>query len=181
MRCLYRENKERFQKSHREYYIRKRKEVQELLKSESSQVKERFEIFFGIVEPSEWYDIPPGRLSTIMIFNTKIFTYIKLFEFLEIVYPNISWNRNDFKTSISAKWNHPKMVREFMESIKGHLNIQRSEDWYTVSKRQVGYLEGGKELLGKFKSLYKALMVAYPSFPWVKSKFSCHHKKSSQK
>jgi len=68
-----------------------------------------------------------------------------------------------------------KNVLDFLEYCKTQLDINKMEDWYKISRRQIKEL-GGKGLFSVYENLGKALSFAYPQEKWVMGRFiQCAH------
>lgn len=62
--------------------------------------------------------------------------YIKLT--LKLLYPEQNWEVNRFETVPRYSWRNTDVLRQFLESTKDKLHVRTQDDWYKVSRKQVG-------------------------------------------
>eukprot|EP01126_Amoeba_proteus_P066261 TRINITY_DN9550_c0_g1_i9.p2 TRINITY_DN9550_c0_g1~~TRINITY_DN9550_c0_g1_i9.p2 ORF type:complete len:162 (-),score=37.16 TRINITY_DN9550_c0_g1_i9:265-750(-) len=97
-----------------------------------------FEKKLKIDDPQVWYSYHVKNLVKIPS-QGKLFYYIKLIEFLKLIYPQISWDPKKFSNSRNSHvvtWSNQKYVQNFLENLGNFLEIKKLEDWYEVDRCQ---------------------------------------------
>jgi len=79
----------------------------------------------------------------------------------------------------SSFWDDKEHVRSYLHGVASELDIEKPEDWYRVSQKQLENLQGAG-LLRKMP-LADALRIAYPDEQWDAGLLSARVKKTSQR
>jgi hypothetical protein len=118
----------------------------------------------GIKTQSDWYHISKSQLRAHGIKNVSIVTSLKK------VYPEFDWESSSF-SHVHYPWTQHKNRRKLFDWISEQLNIQKQEDWYSVTRQQIVQLGGESALRRHFKSLHACLSAVYPEFEWCLESF----------
>lgn len=121
----------------------------------------------GIELQEEWYrftnsDVAERGGSAILDFHSY-----SLCGALQSCFPEYQWHPWLFCFSSHSpnrfKWN----FRSYFDWIADQLDIQRQEDWYSVSSRDIEDRRGSYFLQQTGGSLASALVTCYPEFAWM--------------
>eukprot|EP01126_Amoeba_proteus_P017519 TRINITY_DN1848_c0_g1_i9.p1 TRINITY_DN1848_c0_g1~~TRINITY_DN1848_c0_g1_i9.p1 ORF type:complete len:216 (+),score=26.28 TRINITY_DN1848_c0_g1_i9:58-705(+) len=141
--CFFRQysslNRKKIVDSYWIHVRKRRKEIFEQLEGEnhvevrkalSLITNQKFEQALGIRRKEDWCNISVVQLLRLP--EGKIFRYIKLHEFLQIVYPNLG-----FSEKKKFPWKNIETLRDYLRSLSTHFMIQSPHDWYRVSNKMV--------------------------------------------
>lgn len=117
----------------------------------------------GIEKQEDWYSVSTVQLKA----NGERVSSVK--STLESVYPEFIWDAQRFKRIPHAHWKDVLHRREYMDWLADELNIQRQEDWYTVSKQELEPYLSHSPLTLYNGSLFKTLSATYQEFQWNES------------
>lgn len=84
---------------------------------------------------------------------------------LSSIFPEHKWIPWKFENAPKNFWKQSKNVKEFLESIKKELNIEKDEDWYQVTQNRLHNV-GATTILNKFGGICKLLSAIYPEKDW---------------
>jgi len=92
-------------------------------------------------------------------------------EALLAIYPDFGWVIWKFKTVPQGFWKDKRNQQKFFDWVGNQLGFKSFEDWYKITRGDIGKF-GGSELLSRYnKSPMKALMSIYSEFSWIIWKF----------
>lgn len=58
---------------------------------------------------------------------------------VKVLYPGEKFDVTKFNTVPRYSWMKPEVLREYLSSLRSKLRVNRPEDWYRVSRLQVGF------------------------------------------
>jgi hypothetical protein len=97
--------------------------------------------------------------------------YRSLSRLLVETFPHFDWQLWRFQHASYGLWNNQIKCKEHIHWLENQLGIQRLEDWYTKTSREI-IQHGGGGLLKYFGSIQSALKFSYPEFEWKPWKFN---------
>jgi len=87
------------------------------------------------------------------------------------LYPDHPWQPWKFETVPRTLWEDVDTQRRYFDWLFKELNLKDKEEWYNVKEETVRS-KGGNSLMSYHKnSLAKALVTAYPDYPWQAWRF----------
>lgn len=137
-------------------------------KKNQRQVLDRIAEELGIETQRDWYSVTEAQISAVSdnyrgsLYNTFC-----------AVYPEFEWNLHLLPqvTAYRRKRRRRTNQRELLDRIASNLQIERQEDWYRVSKRQLAAMQQDA-LLFYYGSLYSAARSNYPEYEWMPWRFA---------
>jgi hypothetical protein len=93
--------------------------------------------------------------------NTFCDGLLKLLLALPVVYPEYHWDVSRFVHKNKHYWKDPENQRKFFDTLANDLHITNYEDWYQVTRNEVGS-KGGWGLLAQHQgSLVKGKLITF--------------------
>eukprot|EP01127_Copromyxa_protea_P010687 TRINITY_DN2621_c0_g1_i2.p1 TRINITY_DN2621_c0_g1~~TRINITY_DN2621_c0_g1_i2.p1 ORF type:complete len:297 (+),score=38.82 TRINITY_DN2621_c0_g1_i2:7-897(+) len=149
---------------------------------QTKEIQAKLETELGIETPQDWYKATMKQFKKIPEGGKIMLAFDgQLYEFLKAAYPSENWKRWMLKQVPKGTWNDRSETRSYLEYLEPQLHIvNREEDWYRVSRRQLLKIGAGGCLMyhGRISQL---LSFAFPEIAWNEAKFSFRGKKASQK
>eukprot|EP01126_Amoeba_proteus_P034073 TRINITY_DN3378_c0_g2_i2.p1 TRINITY_DN3378_c0_g2~~TRINITY_DN3378_c0_g2_i2.p1 ORF type:complete len:249 (+),score=41.77 TRINITY_DN3378_c0_g2_i2:91-837(+) len=170
---------EKLTETRNKYYQNRIEKIKRDLSSPDGVIKPKLEQLFSINSLNDWYNIEVKELKKIPE-GRAVFKFLPFLDYLRLAYPTQGWCASSFK-GIKKKWQDRGSVHNFLNKIALVLNINKPEDWYWVSRKQVQQFRGGEAFLDAFRTLYDGLVFAFPEFPWISEKFSYRGKKTHER
>lgn len=123
---------------------------------------------FGIQKQEDWYSLTVGDLQ-----RTKKSYFLDRYEngslcsTLQALYPEFDWNPFLFNNVPRRYWFVKENQTKLFDWIGEVLEVQKFEDWYKVTVKDIRSLGYGS-LLSEFYSgsLFSALQNVYPQYDW---------------
>ena len=124
----------------------------------------------GIKKLDDWYKISISDIES-NIHSTLWYKYgYYLPSILAAAYPEHHWKQWKFISVSNGYWNNDANLREFIQSVATELHIQKLEDWYRVSLKQIETV-APLTPFRKFGGLGQLLQHVYPHYKWDMQKF----------
>lgn len=125
----------------------------------------------GVKTMEDWYEIGTEDLlkhggSGLLVMNNWSATAV-----VKSVYPEYPWLGWRFRSSSKRYWENVDNQRQFMDWLGKQLGIAQWQDWYKVTRAQIGE-NGGWAIIHRYNgSPSSILTTVYPQFSWELWKF----------
>lgn len=117
---------------------------------------------FGIVTYEDWYGLSRIELKNTFNFTPLLNKNYSVAQMLKEVYPEFEWDSQKFR-DLEIVAAHRMKLRNAFDKIASDFGIQKQEEWYQLTSRQVQEEVSLDRWDG---SLFDSLMEAYPEFVW---------------
>eukprot|EP01118_Nematostelium_gracile_P012865 TRINITY_DN4772_c0_g1_i7.p2 TRINITY_DN4772_c0_g1~~TRINITY_DN4772_c0_g1_i7.p2 ORF type:complete len:225 (+),score=35.19 TRINITY_DN4772_c0_g1_i7:705-1379(+) len=127
----------------------------------------------NITKMEDWYGV---KVAQIVKYGGGGLLFKKYgsspFKMITSLIPEHNWDSSRFSNR-KHSWDSIHSQRALLDDISKKLNIQKKEDWYTITQAQIIDKGGGGLLKGRYKgSVMKMVTAIFPEHPWNLFNFS---------
>ena len=119
----------------------------------------------------EWKNVQKSQISLLGgrgLFNI----HPNFYSLISTNYPEISWKIFEFSIVPKGFWKKKENQFEFLKYIEKKLEINKEEDWYSISADEFKEFKGAEQIIKIYGSFTNFLFEFYPNFSWNIFKFS---------
>eukprot|EP01114_Cavostelium_apophysatum_P021582 TRINITY_DN7577_c0_g1_i1.p1 TRINITY_DN7577_c0_g1~~TRINITY_DN7577_c0_g1_i1.p1 ORF type:complete len:631 (-),score=127.68 TRINITY_DN7577_c0_g1_i1:279-2171(-) len=126
----------------------------------------------GVRHWEDWYQVRTKDVQNFGGVATKLAAlYPTLYDLLATTYTEHEWNKLRFNQAPEGYWNSKHRQMQFLERLGKHLNFEKIDDWYQISREQIEEF-GGAGLLQYYNGSPVALVTSLiPDHDWKMWRF----------
>jgi hypothetical protein len=126
----------------------------------------------GVKKLEDWYNISSKQVSKKKARFIKTYYNGSLFKALTKLYPEYEWDPLQFAKLPQYYWNDIANQRNALDRIGKELGVQKMDDWYKITSKQVKKTKAAFIVKYYNGSLIEALKKIYPEHNWDPLQFA---------